>query len=91
MEKSSNNFHNKQAPGRTYAFNSKLKLIVVVREPVHRAISDYTQRVVNNKLDVNFENAAVVEETGEINESYMCLKPSYYYKHLQRWLKYFPR
>ncbi|XP_069110349.1 heparan sulfate glucosamine 3-O-sulfotransferase 1-like [Argopecten irradians] len=90
IEKSSNNFHNEQAPGRTYDFNSTIKLIVVVREPVERAISDYTQRVINNRSRHNFEDAVFNHRTGEINRDYICIRPSLYHTNLKRWLKYFP-
>ncbi|OWF49373.1 heparan sulfate glucosamine 3-O-sulfotransferase 1-like [Mizuhopecten yessoensis] len=90
VEKSSNNFHHEQAPGRTFEFNSTIKLIVVVREPVERAISDYTQRVINNRSRRKFEDSVFNFRTGEINREYICIRPSLYHTNLQRWLKYFP-
>ncbi|XP_060083511.1 heparan sulfate glucosamine 3-O-sulfotransferase 1-like [Ylistrum balloti] len=90
IEKSSNNFHHEQAPGRTFAFNSTIKLIVVVREPVERAISDYTQRVINNRSRRKFEESVFNFRTGEINREYICIRPSLYHTNLKRWLKYFP-
>ncbi|XP_033762153.1 heparan sulfate glucosamine 3-O-sulfotransferase 1-like [Pecten maximus] len=90
IEKSSNNFHHEQAPGRTFEFNNTIKLIVVVREPVERAISDYTQRVINNRSRRKFEDSVFNFRTGEINREYICIRPSLYHTNLKRWLKYFP-
>lgn len=90
IEKSSNNFHHELAPERTFEFNSSIKLIVVVREPVERAISDYTQRVINNRSRRTFEDAVFSVRTGEMNHDYICIRPSLYVTNLQRWLKFFP-
>jgi len=49
LEKSPSYFIDKKVPERVYSLNPKIKLIVVVRNPVTRAISDYTQTLVNHK------------------------------------------
>lgn len=43
MEKTPSYFVTKEVPGRIHAMSRDTKLIVVVRDPVTRAISDYTQ------------------------------------------------
>ncbi|VDL72139.1 unnamed protein product [Nippostrongylus brasiliensis] len=43
IEKSPAYFHSRTAPERIRAFNPSMKIIIVVRNPVMRAISDYTQ------------------------------------------------
>lgn len=45
MEKTPSYFVTKEVPPRVYQMNSAMKLLVVVRDPVTRAISDYTQAV----------------------------------------------
>lgn len=43
MEKTPSYWVTRSAPRRVYAMNPSIKLLVVVRDPVTRAISDYTQ------------------------------------------------
>ncbi|RZF47033.1 hypothetical protein LSTR_LSTR016411, partial [Laodelphax striatellus] len=43
MEKTPSYFVTKEAPVRVHQMNPTTKLLVVVRDPVTRAISDYTQ------------------------------------------------
>jgi len=43
MEKTPSYFVTKEVPERVYKMNPSIKLLVVVRDPVTRAISDYTQ------------------------------------------------
>lgn len=43
MEKTPSYWVTRSAPRRVYAMNPAVKLLAVVRDPVTRAISDYTQ------------------------------------------------
>lgn len=43
MEKTPSYWVTRSAPKRVYAMNPGVKLLAVVRDPVTRAISDYTQ------------------------------------------------
>lgn len=43
MEKTPSYWVTRSAPRRVYAMNPSVKLLAVVRDPVTRAISDYTQ------------------------------------------------
>lgn len=43
MEKTPSYWVTRSAPKRVYAMNPSVKLLAVVRDPVTRAISDYTQ------------------------------------------------
>lgn len=43
MEKTPSYFVTREVPQRVKQMNPKTKLLVVVRDPVTRAISDYTQ------------------------------------------------
>jgi len=43
MEKTPSYFVTKSVPSRMHNMSSDLRLIVVVRDPVTRAVSDYTQ------------------------------------------------
>jgi Sulfotransferase domain len=44
VEKSENYFISESAPKRIHDMNEKIKLILAVRDPSERAISDYVQR-----------------------------------------------
>lgn len=43
IEKSPSYFVTPEVPERVYGMNSTIKLLLIVREPVTRVISDYTQ------------------------------------------------
>ncbi|XP_060081697.1 heparan sulfate glucosamine 3-O-sulfotransferase 1-like [Ylistrum balloti] len=95
MEKTSNYFHNKKTINRIYNMSSNIKLIVVVREPIERSVSDYLQRKlkVSDKDDVTypaFEEFVIDQDTGEVDGSEKIITPSIYHKHVVKWLKYFP-
>ncbi|XP_077594745.1 heparan sulfate glucosamine 3-O-sulfotransferase 3B1b [Stigmatopora nigra] len=91
MEKTPSYFVTKEAPARISAMSRDTKLIVVVRDPVTRAISDYTQTL-SKKPDIpsfeslTFKNAT----TGLIDTSWSAIQIGIYAKHLDNWLQYFP-
>lgn len=60
MEKTPSYFITREAPKRVYAMNPKTKLLLVVRDPVTRAISDYTQAVSKKVTVKRFEELAFV-------------------------------
>lgn len=79
--------------------NSSVKLLLIVREPVTRAISDYTQ-LRSHAATASpttpatppkaFEQLALLPN-GSINEHYRPLAISVYHNYLHRWLEAFPR
>ena len=91
MEKTPSYFVTKEAPGRIHKLNPHMKLILVVRDPVTRAISDYTQSL-SKRDDVKpFEQMAFVDNrTGIVDVSWGAIKIGIYAKHIDRWLAYFP-
>lgn len=90
MEKTPSYFVTKEVPGRIRAMSKDTKLIVVVRDPVTRAISDYTQTR-SKKPDIpsfeslTFKNAT----TGVIDTSWSAVQIGMYARHLERWLQFF--
>lgn len=68
------------------------RLLLVVRNPVTRAISDYTQSFSKNKEGMKkFEELSFVNGTYEIvDTSYGSIKIGVYAKFMERWLKFFP-
>ncbi|MFH4981413.1 hypothetical protein AB6A40_008122 [Gnathostoma spinigerum] len=94
IEKTPGYYTNEYAPQRAYQMNSSLKLILIVRDPVIRVISDFTQ-VLYTKQDRNksrpvFEDEVFINGSNRINIDYKPVRNSLYAIHMQQWLKYFP-
>lgn len=91
MEKTPSYFVTQEAPARISAMSRDTKLIVVVRDPVTRAISDYTQTL-SKKPDIpSFESLTFKNRTtGLIDTSWSAIQIGIYAKHLDNWLQYFP-
>ncbi|XP_071763747.2 heparan sulfate (glucosamine) 3-O-sulfotransferase 3-like [Centroberyx gerrardi] len=92
MEKTPRYFVTVETPARVHAMSQDVKLIVVVRDPVTRAISDYTQ-IISKAPDIPpFESLAFKNRTtGQIDSLWSPLWIGLYAQHLERWLAWFPR
>ena len=69
-----------------------IKLLLIVRDPVKRLVSDYNQFRTKN-LDQN-QTYPELEElvftaNGEVNVQYPPVKRSIYHEHMKRWLRHF--
>ncbi|KAG9262401.1 heparan sulfate glucosamine 3-O-sulfotransferase 3B1 [Astyanax mexicanus] len=91
MEKTPSYFVTREAPGRVFAMSRHTKLIVVVRDPVTRAVSDYTQTLSKNPGLPSFQSLVFKNSTmGLIDTSWSAVRIGIYAKHLENWLRYFP-
>lgn len=91
MEKTPSYFVTKEAPSRVCTMNCQTKLIVVVRDPVTRAISDYTQTLTKSPGLPSFQSLALKNSsTGLIDTTWSAVRIGLYAKHLENWLQYFP-
>lgn len=91
IEKSPAYFVTHKVPERVFNMSKTVKLLVVVRDPTRRAISDYTQSLEKKPDNYPFETFAVKDlEKGLVNTNWMKLKIGLYAKHLEKWLEYFP-
>ncbi|KAM8824035.1 heparan sulfate glucosamine 3-O-sulfotransferase 6-like [Synchiropus picturatus] len=91
MEKTPSYFVTKEAPSRVCTMNRQAKLIVVVRDPVTRAVSDYTQTLTKNPGLPSFQSLALKNSsTGLIDTTWSAVRIGLYAKHLENWLQYFP-
>ncbi|XP_073943858.1 heparan sulfate 3-O sulfotransferase-A [Choristoneura fumiferana] len=106
IEKSPSYFVTPEVPERVRAMNSSVRLLLIVREPVTRAISDYTQ--LRSRATPSapahammpshpapdaakpFEHLALSPD-GSINIAYRPIAISLYHAYLHRWLEVFPR
>ncbi|XP_012272461.1 heparan sulfate glucosamine 3-O-sulfotransferase 5 [Orussus abietinus] len=104
IEKSPSYFVTPEVPERIHAMNASVKLLLIVREPVTRAISDYTQLKTHAgtassamsgtprtiQPTRSFEEL-VIKPDGTINESYRPVAISLYHTYMYRWLEVFSR
>lgn len=91
IEKSPAYFVTSKVPKRVHDMSKSVKLIVVVRDPTRRAISDYTQSLAKKPDNYPFETFAVKNlKKGIVNENWMKLKIGLYHIYLEKWLEYFP-
>ncbi|KAK7161247.1 hypothetical protein R3I94_004052 [Phoxinus phoxinus] len=91
MEKTPSYFITREAPSRVFSMSRSTKLIVVVRDPVTRAVSDYTQTLTKNPGLPSFQNLVFKNSTtGLIDTSWSAVRIGIYSKHLENWLRYFP-
>ncbi|KAG9353532.1 hypothetical protein JZ751_011648 [Albula glossodonta] len=94
VEKTPGYFAAPQAPGRVRAMDRGVRLLLIVRDPAERLVSDYTQVLHNRrqrgKLYRPLEDL-LLRADGSIDAGYKALQRSLYYQHLGRWLERFPR
>ncbi|XP_016084380.1 heparan sulfate glucosamine 3-O-sulfotransferase 5 isoform X1 [Sinocyclocheilus grahami] len=94
IEKSPAYFITDEVPERIFKMNSSIKLLLIVREPTTRAVSDYTQvlegKERKNKTYNKFEELVIDTKTCEVNTKYKAVRTSIYTKYLEHWLKFFP-
>ncbi|KAL6465270.1 hypothetical protein MHYP_G00254030 [Metynnis hypsauchen] len=93
VEKTPGYFTAPLAPARMWSANPAVKLLLIVRDPAERLVSDYTQ-VLHNRLQQNKPYQPLEElllRQGRINPSYKALQRSLYHQHMARWLELFPR
>ncbi|NXA48656.1 HS3S1 sulfotransferase, partial [Nothocercus julius] len=91
IEKTPGYFTAPQAPERIHDMNSSIKLLLILRDPTERVISDYTQvyynRVESHKPVQLFED--IVIKNGALNTKYKAIQRSLYDVHMEKWLKHF--
>ncbi|XP_030195445.1 heparan sulfate glucosamine 3-O-sulfotransferase 6 [Gadus morhua] len=90
MEKTPSYFITKEAPRRLFSMSRHTKLIVVVRDPVTRAVSDYTQTLTKSPGLPSFQSLAFRNGSSTIDTAWSAVRIGIYAKHLENWLRYFP-
>ncbi|NXG53154.1 HS3S1 sulfotransferase, partial [Psilopogon haemacephalus] len=92
VEKTPAYFTSPKVPERVYSMNQSMRLLLILRDPSERVLSDYTQVFYNHmqkhKPYPSIEQFLVKD--GELNVDYKAINRSLYYIHMQNWLKYFP-
>ena len=87
--KDSTYFSKPKPPERIYNFNPNMKLILMVREPVARAISRFMYEIITNRLKNGTTLEEVIFHNGRLDEKHNVLKHSSYDESMKIWLKYF--
>lgn len=94
IEKSPSYFVTKEAARRVQHMNPSTKLLIVVRDPVTRSISDYTQAVSKKPDMALFERLAFTNNTPSgslvVDTSWGPIKLGLYSRYLVHWLRCFP-
>ena len=96
VEKSPSYFVHPEAPARLWRMSSKMRLMLIVRNPVKRAVSCYTMDVnqdlykYTNGSFIPFQNI-VLDSTGKIDPKSRPIFIGMYSVHLRKWLELFPK
>ena len=95
MEKTPRYFFSDNVPKRIKDMRKEIKLLVLLRDPIDRAISCHLQHVHklrgnNLHQHYNLEDVFIKSSTGEINTEEDCVNTSMYSVHFERWLQEFP-
>ncbi|KAK3608276.1 hypothetical protein CHS0354_007307 [Potamilus streckersoni] len=91
IEKTPSYFVTNGVPEKVYKMSKKTKLIIVLRDPVTRAISDYAQLASRRPSVKTFEELAFIDNrTKIVDTSWPIIKIGIYIQHLVKWLEYFP-
>lgn len=95
IEKTPNYLISNVTPARVHRMNSSILLLLTLRNPVTRAISDYTQILSNRnargQASKDFASMALDNRTGQVKTNYKPIMISTYHLHVARWLEIFPR
>lgn len=89
MEKTPSYFVTSQVPPRIRSMSPEVRLLVVVRDPVTRALSDYAQTASKRPNSTpSFESLAFHGD--EVDSGWSAIRIGLYADHLSRWLDHFP-
>ena len=95
IEKTPGYFLSKKAPSWMFSMLPKVKLLLIVRDPIDRVISDYLQfkeKFSNTTISYNnIENIVYLPKGGGINDRVNIIRNSMYCIYMESWLKVFPR
>ena len=90
IEKSPSYFVTPEAPRRMHNLSSTVKLILIVRDPVERTISDYSQLFNPIRTQKNLSFDEYVLRNNHVDSTVSAIGVSSYDVHMVQWLKYFP-
>lgn len=90
IEKTPAYFTTKSVPKRVFNMSKDIKLLVIVRDPTRRAISEYTQLAMKTNSSLPKFEDYVMKDQNVINAERGVVKNGVYIKYLHHWMKFFP-
>ncbi|KAI2806278.1 Heparan sulfate glucosamine 3-O-sulfotransferase 5 [Blomia tropicalis] len=95
IEKTPAYFVTEYVPERIYAMNGSIKIILIVRDPVTRLISDYAQLASNRKAkkarNIESFEELIMLANGKVNSNHKAIRISLYAIYFSRWIKLFSK
>ncbi|KAK2143197.1 hypothetical protein LSH36_868g00033 [Paralvinella palmiformis] len=80
-------------PQRIHHMNASIKLLLILRDPIDRVVSDYMQihttKLAKGRHHESFDQLVIDPDTGQIDKNYKPIRRSIYHRHMERWLQYF--
>jgi len=79
---------------RVHTMDPKVRLLLIVREPVTRLVSDFTQITHNRRergLPSRTFDETIIRADGSVDVDYYGVDTGLYARHLDRWYSHFPR
>lgn len=89
IEKSPSYFVSERTPQRVHGMAPHMKIILIVRSPLDRLVSDYTQLLRKGRHKNTFEGDVFHSPSGKVNANLYSVLASMYDVHFERWLQYF--
>ena len=91
LERTPQYFYYKEVPKRIYNMNEKMKLILIVCDPITRSISNFAMAKDRDREDVHeqFEDCVLGNDC-KVNSSCKYVRKSNYQKFMPYWLNVFP-
>ncbi|KAI0212057.1 Heparan sulfate glucosamine 3-O-sulfotransferase 5 [Lamellibrachia satsuma] len=94
MEKSPSYFRHREAPVRIHAMNAKIKIMLTVRDPVARSVSDWLHHCRRYESDIStcrtYESSGILTPTGQINRNSPFIIRSSFARAIENWTQLFP-
>jgi hypothetical protein len=92
LDKTPNYWAHNDTPSRVYEMNKDIKLILLLRDPVQRCLSDFMHNVQFGHIQPNitFEEY-ILDESGLVKKDLRIIYSSLYNIHMKRWLRFFPK
>lgn len=88
IEKSPAYFNDLSVPAKVQAMNASIKLLLIVRDPVSRCISDQLQLMYKSHETKSIEDL-ILKKDGNVDTYSKPIQRSFYDVYLKNWLEYF--
>ena len=90
MEKTPRYWVTASAPGAIYKMNPHMKLILLVRDPACRMVSDYYHSVRKKPRNITGSFSDIIRQSKYKQDYNFLVDPSLYDVHMENWLRSFP-